>query len=161
MREASRFGIPLARRYIGRSSRCTSAARAVILVYDVTDPNSFASLVHWHAVVPDTLPIGTPLYVAANKIDLAEQMGVNEPQARRFAAAHQAQFFRVSAITGEGLDILFEAIAGRMADGNELVSYPGKPRLTPRRQRPPANVEINDLGVNRRQMSDGRVSGAL
>jgi small GTP-binding protein len=112
-------------------------ARAVILVYDVTDPYSFASLVHWQEALRDTVPPGTPLYVVANKIDLAGQIAVSEPQAKQFAATHQAQFFRVSAITGQGLDILFETIAKRMTDGPEVLSAPRSFQLTPQKATAP------------------------
>jgi small GTP-binding protein len=52
-------------------------ARAAILVYDVTTPTSFTALGHWHSVLSAAFPHGINLYIVANKIDLEQQISVN------------------------------------------------------------------------------------
>jgi small GTP-binding protein len=90
-------------------------ARAAILVYDVTTPTSFAALDHWHSVFSEAVPHGINLYIVANKIDLESQISVDSDLGKQFAATKQAKFFQVSALTGQGIDVLFEAIAKDMA----------------------------------------------
>jgi small GTP-binding protein len=90
-------------------------ARAALLVYDVTDVNSFGSLGHWFDILAEVVPSGASLFVVANKIDLEAEAAVGDAQARQFAAVHGAQFFKVSAITGFGMQPLFDAIAKGMA----------------------------------------------
>jgi small GTP-binding protein len=92
--------------------------RAALLVYDVTDRESFQSLGHWHDLLIDAAGATVGLYIVANKTDLAEQALVEDIQAEEFAEVHNAKFFRVSAVTGAGLDALFRAVAFRMAHDN-------------------------------------------
>jgi small GTP-binding protein len=90
-------------------------ARAALLVYDVTDVNSFGSLGHWFDILMDVVPAGASIYVVANKTDLENETVVVEEQAKQFAAVHGAHFFKVSAITGIGTQALFEAVAKGMS----------------------------------------------
>jgi Ras-related protein Rab-21 len=89
-------------------------ARAAILVYDVTTPTSFVALSHWHRVLSEVVPHSINLYIVANKIDLEPQISVDNELGKQFAATNQAPFFKVSALTGQGVDVLFEAIARDM-----------------------------------------------
>jgi small GTP-binding protein len=110
--------------------------RAALLVYDVTARESFQSLGHWHDVLLQAVPSGAVLFVVANKVDLTERAEVEDVQAEQFAEVHSAAFFRVSAVTGEGIGDLFEAVARRMAQG----------RVMEQGQTPPEPVEENSGG---------------
>jgi small GTP-binding protein len=94
-------------------------AHAAILVYDVTDRSSFAALSHWYDVLIDVVPTGTSIYVVGNKIDLDADAVIEDGQAEQFAKEHDAELFKVSAITGQGLDAVFEAIARKLVEGVE------------------------------------------
>jgi small GTP-binding protein len=108
-------------------------ARAALLVYDVTDRESFHSLGHWYDILVDVVPSGLTIYVVGNKIDLEDSIVIEDVQAQRFADVHNAQFFKVSAATGDGLDQLFERIAKRMLEGGVL-------------QQQGAHLELNSEG---------------
>jgi small GTP-binding protein len=95
-------------------------ANVAILVYDITDHASFVSLRQWYEVLVDVVPTGTCLYVVGNKIDLAEDGLTDDTQAEQFSMVHNAKFFKVSALTGEGLDQLFDSIARRLFKGTEV-----------------------------------------
>jgi small GTP-binding protein len=95
-------------------------ARAALLVYDVTDRESFQSLGHWHDTLLAVVPSGVRVYVVGNKIDLEDSAVIEDVQAKQFADVHSAQFFKVSAATGVGLDALFEKIAREMSEGAVL-----------------------------------------
>jgi small GTP-binding protein len=91
-------------------------ARAALLVYDVTDVNSFDSLGHWFDILMGVVPAGASVYVVGNKTDLENDAVVHEEHAKEFASVHGAQFFKVSAITGIGTQALFETVAKGMAN---------------------------------------------
>jgi small GTP-binding protein len=92
-------------------------ARAALLVYDITSRDSFHSLGHWLDAFAAAVPSGAAVYVVANKIDLADAQAVGDADAARFAGAHGARLFKVSAATGFGLAGLFDAVAQGMAPG--------------------------------------------
>jgi small GTP-binding protein len=95
-------------------------AQAALLVYDVTDRESFQSLGHWYGILTDVVPSGVNIFIVANKIDLEENAVIEDIHAKQFAEVHNAQFFRVSAVTGAGLDTLFEEIARKLLEGKML-----------------------------------------
>jgi small GTP-binding protein len=95
-------------------------ARAGMLVYDVTDRESFQSLGHWYDILVGVVPSGLTLFVVGNKIDLEEEAVIDDIQARRFAEVHNAQLFKCSASSGFGLTELFDAIATKVSVGIEV-----------------------------------------
>jgi small GTP-binding protein len=95
-------------------------ARAALLVYDITDHDSFMSLGHWLDILVEHVPTRAATIVVANKFDLIAEAVVSEQLGRQFALAHDAQFFTVSAMTGEGLQGLFEAMARRLLEAADI-----------------------------------------
>jgi Ras-related protein Rab-21 len=91
-------------------------ARAALLVYDVTDRDSFESLGHWHDILVEVVPSDVTIYIVGNKVDLEESAVIDDIQAKQFAEVHNAHFFKVSAETGQGLELLFEQIANKMLE---------------------------------------------
>lgn len=91
-------------------------AHAAILVYDITDRESFRSLGHWYDILVDVVSENTPIYIVGNKIDLQEKGVVDDAQAKAFASVHNSQLFKVSAYTGQGLDNLFSAIGRKLVE---------------------------------------------
>lgn len=94
-------------------------AQAALLVYDVTDRESFKSLGHWRDILMDVVPTNTVVCVVGNKIDLADDAVVDDDQARQFASHIGSKLFKVSAVTGHGLDELFDEVARRILEGEE------------------------------------------
>jgi small GTP-binding protein len=92
-------------------------AVAGMLVYDVTDRDSFQSLGHWYDILVDVVSSGITLFVVGNKIDLEGDAVIKDTQAQQFANVHHAQLFKVSAVSGVGIDRLFEAIAKKIVEG--------------------------------------------
>jgi small GTP-binding protein len=86
-------------------------ARAVVLVFDVTDEESFHGLSEWYTLLNDTLSETVPVYLIGNKIDLEKEIVITDEMAKVFAASHKAKFRRASALTGYGVDALFQEIA--------------------------------------------------
>ena len=107
-------------------------AKAAIILYDITEAESFNSLSRWYEFLHGTVSDTTPTFLVANKIDLISpnllttekqtnynpqykpRQAVDDDEARIFAEANDSKFFKVSAIKGIGIDDLFTAIAEEM-----------------------------------------------
>lgn len=83
-------------------------ARAVALVYDVTLPESFASLPKWRDEVLQSAP-KTRFIVVGNKIDLTPKLPADLAQA--WAASIDAPHLLTSAATAAGVPHLFQSLA--------------------------------------------------
>lgn len=92
-------------------------AQAIIIVYDVTNKQSFSHLAYWVTQVQDSTsnnPNKPIIVIVGNKADLAEQRTVGDMEARRFAESQGCLFAETSACTGRGVAAVFEELAERM-----------------------------------------------
>ncbi len=90
-------------------------AEACLLVYDITDKNSFKGLDRWAedflAQVPEDKAKNFPLVLLGNKADKPERI-VTQEMARKWCMSHDnIPFYETSAKTRQGLDDAFEQIA--------------------------------------------------
>ncbi len=83
-------------------------ARAVALVYDVSQPESFANLERWRAEIRRIVP-GVQMVLIANKVDLEPE--VPAKQAQQWARTHEMPFLETSAATGHNVEPLFIGLA--------------------------------------------------
>ena len=83
-------------------------SRAVALVYDVTNEVSLANLAQWQAEIGKAAA-RVKYLVVGNKIDLPRAAPAESAQ--RFAEQLGAPYVETSAATGEGVPLLFEALA--------------------------------------------------
>jgi small GTP-binding protein len=85
-------------------------ALVMILVCDVTNQTSFASLPDWLQTVKQHVPSKCLFFVAANKSDCAEQAVTLDEAEAYVQAQGMVGLFETSALTGTGVSELFEAI---------------------------------------------------
>jgi small GTP-binding protein len=87
-------------------------ARAAVLVYDVTNRDSFFGLPSWLDQLRAELPPLTPLLLVGNKLDLIATRGraISAAQATLFAHQHRLIYGETSALTGTGISWLLEAL---------------------------------------------------
>ncbi len=83
-------------------------AKAVALVYDVTDLFSLNHLPRWHAEIKAVAPAAR-FIVVGNKIDLHRT--VPREQAEAWAKSLHLPYCETSALTGVGVEIFFKALA--------------------------------------------------
>ncbi len=83
-------------------------SRAAALVYDVTEPESFANLTRWRDEILEAVEQQS-FVVVGNKIDLERTQ--QPQQAQEFADALQAPYLETSALDGSGVAQLFETLA--------------------------------------------------
>lgn len=97
------------------------AAHGVLVVYDVTNENSYLSVSRWIRRVNDLKP-DIPMAVVANKVDLEAVVSASE--ARLFCAGKGLDFYELSALNGQGVQESFVKFVTRMNDARKL--DPGK-----------------------------------
>ncbi|KAH0795900.1 ras-related protein RHN1-like [Histomonas meleagridis] len=94
-------------------------ARAAIIVYDITNENSFREAEQWCQEFRER---GTPnaiIFCAANKCDLEPQRQVSKKMGEEFIFQNQILMLQnTSALTGEGINELFNNL------GKELLQLP-------------------------------------
>jgi small GTP-binding protein len=84
-------------------------AKGALLVYDVTNPESFKNLDKWVAELEENLGRKVPVLLVGNKIDLERK--VSREEAVGYAMKNKFQFVECSAKTGEGVEDAFRKLA--------------------------------------------------
>jgi len=93
-------------------------AQAVLLVYDITNYQSFQNLEDWYNLVKKTFAnAGSMPYVAlvANKADLTHMRTVKPEKHNEFADANEMYSYFVSAKTGDNVSSTFYRVAADLA----------------------------------------------
>ena len=91
---------------------------SAVIVFDVTNVDSYNSVINWYQMVKKTFPDGLPLIIVGNKIDLREQVDTLEQEdGKRLAeeikkknSNKAVHYLETSAKTGENIDQLFSII---------------------------------------------------
>jgi small GTP-binding protein len=91
------------------------SAAAALLVFDLTNPTSFANINEWLASFRSASPDRALLFLIGNKTDLAEGRAVATEEAAEWATQHSCPYFETSAKTGDGVNELFKAVAATLA----------------------------------------------
>lgn len=85
-------------------------AVCAILVFSLSDPDSFDALDEWVELFYKTCSQDVPILLAGNKSDIINPK-VNIDQAKKWASDHNTMFFITSAATGQGIPQLFDYAA--------------------------------------------------
>ena len=92
-------------------------AKAVILVYDITDESSFKEMKeYWYEQIKLYAQKDIVIAIVANKNDLYEECQVSDDQGRQFANEIGAIFASTSAKNANGINALFDNIGIRILD---------------------------------------------
>ena len=90
-------------------------ARAVILVYDITDKSSFIEMKeYWYEQVKLYAKKDVIFAVAANKNDLDEERKISDEEGRKFANEIGAIFASTSAKSASGIQALFDNVGQKI-----------------------------------------------
>jgi Ras-related protein Rab-6A len=82
-------------------------AHIMVIVYDITDINSFNELSVWIQLIENTKKEGAIIAIVGNKIDLEEYRAVETDKGRIYAIEKNAIFKEVSAKSGVNIPELF------------------------------------------------------
>jgi GTPase SAR1 family protein len=104
----------------------------IIVVYDVTDPVTFAHVQAWLRAIhqlPEVTGSGVCTFVVGNKTDLTAEPTAISSTKRKSAAATHLQFFNVSAKTGSNIAEFRQAVIETFhKPGIDAKAPSGKPR---------------------------------
>jgi small GTP-binding protein len=85
----------------------------VVLVFDVTDVNSFLRVKYWLNEVRTYGSEGVPVVLVGNKTDLKRAVTVEE--AKELADKHKMQYIEVSAKNNANVDKVFDTLVGEIS----------------------------------------------
>lgn len=88
-------------------------AAGAIIVFDVTNRDSFDSVKDWAALVSDRAGTDTPCILVGNKVDLGKRI-VTEEDAKNVAANLRIPYFETSAKLDSGVTDIFNGITKKM-----------------------------------------------
>lgn len=91
-------------------------ANGIILVYDVTNAESFHNIPKWLEESSSYLTKSVPKLLIGNKVDLSSQRQVATADAQEFADRLGMQFLETSAKTAKNIKAAFEAMADSMIE---------------------------------------------
>jgi small GTP-binding protein len=96
-------------KYRGMTPMYYHNAHIAVVVYSVTERETFAAVDAWVKSLRDNADAGIVVFVVANKVDLAGERAVNAEEGAAKAAEYGAEFAEVSAKTAFGIGDLFTA----------------------------------------------------
>ena len=98
-------------RFSSISSGYLRNAHIVLIVYDVTDTSSFASVPKWIEKARNEADGRVLLMLVGNKVDLDDARQVGQSNANEFAKTNKMEFFECSAFKGRNILFLFNQIS--------------------------------------------------
>ncbi len=86
-----------------------------VLVCDLTRPETLSQLQNYVESL-HALNLHVPLVIAANKLDLTDQLALTEAQVAEVAGSLTAPYYLTSAKQGEGVELFFRDLGQRMIE---------------------------------------------
>lgn len=84
-------------------------SKGALIVYDVTDKDSFEKVKKWQSELSKYLP-GAPIMIAGNKSDMPNR-AVDENMVNEFAKSVGGEHVLTSAKSGQNVKLVFETLA--------------------------------------------------
>jgi len=123
-------------------------ADGALLVYDITDADSFIKVQKWVKELRKMLGNEIVIAIAGNKTDLERQRTVSNEEAEEYAASVGAAHFLTSAKANKGLEEVFLALTTQMMEKAQTAAPEGR-----RSSRASAKLVILDDGEPEGQQS--------
>ncbi|CAG8959367.1 hypothetical protein HYFRA_00001265 [Hymenoscyphus fraxineus] len=101
-------------------------AHGVILVYDISNRESFNAMDRWFEEAEGNAMPGAKLFLVGSKSDKVAQRRVQEEEGRKLAEKYGCGFCEVSAKTREGVRRPFVEIVGVIVGDKELMASGGR-----------------------------------
>ena len=93
-------------------------ADCIIIVFDITNKDSFNSLNKWLTDSKNNASEGTIYIICGNKSDLKEKRTVNENEIDEYIKKNELIYVECSAKNGEGIKDLFNTVAKNLGEVN-------------------------------------------
>ena len=101
-------------RYMALNKSLFQKVQGIILMYDLTNRDSYENITKWLNLVNQTV-INKTVILVGNKLDLSEEKRiVSETEAEQLAKDNHISFFEGSGASGENVDKIFKSIAEKI-----------------------------------------------
>ena len=107
-------------RYHSLASSYARESKACILVYDITNRDSFVNLENWYKSIQEIVPEDVAIFIVGNKEDMVEDEAVSLQEAKQFTFSIKGTYMRTSAKLDQGIKELFVEISKKIMRINEL-----------------------------------------
>ena len=97
------------------------SSHGFVLIYDITDKESFQKLDFWLEQIKNNSPKNIKLVLVGNKCDLFNERRVSFEEAETFAKNNNMKFFEASAKDGTNVNELFYYLANEIYHDNNSV----------------------------------------
>ena len=94
-------------------------SNGIILIYDVTNKNSFNNLENWIKEIKNICSRNTPIFIVGNKIDDDKNRIITLEEGKNVAKEYDLLFSECSAKTGENIDFIFEELGKNILKNEE------------------------------------------
>ena len=94
-----------------------------IIVYDITQKQSFISVKKWIKELKDNGPVNISFAIIGNKNDLENKRQVLTKDAKKYADEMNAVFFETSAKDNINIDELFHEMASKIPNSDNIIGY--------------------------------------
>ena len=91
-------------------------ANGILLIYDVTDQQSFEHVRDWVEKIKEETSEGIIIYLVANKIDQTNKRIITNADGNKIAEEFKIKYFETSAKTSTGVTEVFESLVKEMDD---------------------------------------------
>lgn len=115
--------------YRGLSPMYYRSAAIAVIVYDVTNVNSFKSVEYWVNELRDNADQNIVIIVCGNKTDL-EPRQVEQDVAQTQANAFKTLYTETSAATGSGVERVFQMVLNELINNRCIVSDSSQKKIT-------------------------------
>ncbi|KAJ5068119.1 ras and ef-hand domain-containing protein [Anaeramoeba ignava] len=85
-------------------------ADAIMIVYDITDKDSFAQVKNWFREISNNAPSNVTTILVGNKIDLENKRVISSDEGKSLAKSLRSPFIEVSAKMGDNIETAFSAL---------------------------------------------------
>ena len=102
------------------------SSHGFVLVYDITDKDSFEKIDFWMNLIKLNGPDNPKLILVGNKCDLINERQVSIEEGENFAKKHNIKFFEASAKDGTNVNELFFYLANEIYQDDKLNGKKGR-----------------------------------
>lgn len=105
-------------RFVAITKQYLRGGHVILLVYDITDRESFENVENWINTIYDKADSDVCILLVGNKIDMEKKRVVMYEEGEKLAKKFKVPFFECSAKTGENINKIFDvAIEKYMSSG--------------------------------------------
>ena len=94
-------------RFRSLASNYIKKANGILLVYDISDKNTFLNIENWMTNIKEESSDKIPIILIGNKCDLDEQRKIQKEEGEQFANNNNLKFFETSCKDGDNVENCF------------------------------------------------------